>query len=199
MALYVLRPRSGVFSGTRVLFNFGDAVREPKLTDEFGSLYKFLSTQRRPIVDRSVSHSPLSAPTTRTYEGGVAQSFLSDHILFSRKLLSQRVWQVELESVGSAAGSGAAAQSEPSSSRLDLEQFLTANFAFSLTLNSQAYRAQGAEAALEGGIGRRHLPSRRVHLSRCRGAAFVLPAITLPCSVGMRRATTGSPSGLIRR
>ena len=39
---YALRPRQGVFSGTRILFNFGDAVREPTLTDEFGSLYHFL-------------------------------------------------------------------------------------------------------------------------------------------------------------
>ncbi len=42
LSYYVLRPRRGIFSGTRVLFNFGDAVREPSLTDQFYSLYSFL-------------------------------------------------------------------------------------------------------------------------------------------------------------
>ena len=31
------------FSGTRILFNYGDAVREPTLTDQDGSLYRFLA------------------------------------------------------------------------------------------------------------------------------------------------------------
>ncbi len=42
LSYYVLRPRKGIFSGTRVMFNFGDAVREPSLTDQFYSLYNFL-------------------------------------------------------------------------------------------------------------------------------------------------------------
>ena len=42
ISYYALRPRKGIFSGTRVLFNFGDAVREPTLTDQFDSLYSFL-------------------------------------------------------------------------------------------------------------------------------------------------------------
>ena len=43
VSYYVIRPRKGVFTGTRILFNFGDAVREPGLTDQFGSLYQFLT------------------------------------------------------------------------------------------------------------------------------------------------------------
>ena len=43
LSYYALRPRKGIFSGTRMLFNFGDAVREPALTDQFYSLYNFLS------------------------------------------------------------------------------------------------------------------------------------------------------------
>ena len=42
-------PRKGIFSGTRILFNFGDAVREPSLTDQFYSLYNFLARQRRAV------------------------------------------------------------------------------------------------------------------------------------------------------
>ena len=39
VSFYALRPRNGVFSGTRILFNFGEAVREPTLTEQIGSLY----------------------------------------------------------------------------------------------------------------------------------------------------------------
>ena len=42
LSYYALRPRKGIFSGTRILFNYGDGVREPSLTDQFGSLYQFL-------------------------------------------------------------------------------------------------------------------------------------------------------------
>ena len=42
ISYYAVRPRKGIFTGTRILFNFGDAVREPALTDQFGSLYQFL-------------------------------------------------------------------------------------------------------------------------------------------------------------
>ena len=44
LSYYVLRPRAGHFNGTRLFGNFGDAIREPKLTDKFGSLYEILKT-----------------------------------------------------------------------------------------------------------------------------------------------------------
>ncbi len=152
LTLFVLRPRSGVFSGTRVLFNFGDAVREPKLTDEFGSLYKFLQLHGGQSSIDQFHIRPLGAPTTRTYEGGLAQSFLSEHILFRASYFHNQYGR-ELESVG-ATLVPALLPNLSQQDQLQLEQFLTENFAFSLTLNSQDYRAQGAEAAVEGGIGR---------------------------------------------
>ena len=54
---YVLRPRSGVFSGTRILFNFGEAVREPKLTDQDDSLYNFLATYNPSAIPSLHKHS----------------------------------------------------------------------------------------------------------------------------------------------
>jgi vitamin B12 transporter len=152
LTLYVLRPRGGVFSGTRVLFNFGDAVREPKLTDQFGSLYDFLLAHGGEAAIQQFHIQPLSAPTTRTYEGGLVQSFLSDHILFRASYFHNQYGR-ELESVGAALVPALLPNLTPEQ-RLQLQQFLTQNFAFSLTLNSQAYRAQGAEVAVEGGIGR---------------------------------------------
>jgi vitamin B12 transporter len=152
LTLYLLRPRAGVFSGTRVLFNYGDAVREPKLTDEFGSLYKFLQRLGAQSSIDQYHIRPLSAPTTRTYEGGLAQSFLSDHILFRASYFHNEYGR-ELESVGANLVPALLPNLSPDE-QLQLEQFLTQNLAFSLVLNSQAYRAQGAEATVEGGIGR---------------------------------------------
>ncbi len=93
VSYYALRPRHGIFSGTRILFNFGEAVREPALTDQFGSLYQFLITNGYPSVAQQLHIGPLAAPAARTYEGGVEQSFLSEHIIFRDQLLSQRVRQ----------------------------------------------------------------------------------------------------------
>ncbi len=69
-SFYALRPRKGVFSGTRILFNYGDAVREPALTDQEDSLYSFLIANGGQSTIRQLHLSPLSAPTARTYEGG---------------------------------------------------------------------------------------------------------------------------------
>ncbi|MGA2571795.1 MAG: TonB-dependent receptor plug domain-containing protein, partial [Terracidiphilus sp.] len=79
---YALRPREGVFSGTRILFNFGEAVREPKLTDQDDSLYSFLVKNGAQSTIQALHIAPLAAPTTRTWEGGVEQAFLSQHIVF---------------------------------------------------------------------------------------------------------------------
>ena len=89
VSYYALRPRNGVFSGTRMLFNFGDAVREPALTDQFGSLYQFLETNGYQSFHSSLHIGPLAAPAVRTYEGGVEQCFLSNRVCLPRQLLSQ--------------------------------------------------------------------------------------------------------------
>jgi vitamin B12 transporter len=151
VSFYVLRPRSGVFSGTRVLFNYGYGVREPALTDQYGSLYTFLKTYDPPSI-ATFHVSQLDAPTTRTYEGGFEQSLLSEHIVFRATYFHNQFGR-ELESVGAdlvpALLPDLSAQQQQ-----QLEQVLTTNSAFSLVLNSQAFRAQGVETNVEGGIGR---------------------------------------------
>jgi len=54
-----------------------------------------------------------------------------------------------------------------------LEQTLQADGAYEQSLNTQAYRAIGAEATVEGGIGKSLFLPRRLHLSR-RGRAALL-------------------------
>jgi iron complex outermembrane receptor protein/vitamin B12 transporter len=152
LSYFALKPRNGVFSGTRVLFNFGDSVREPTLEDQDESLYTFLVQNGAQSTIQSLNIKQLSAPAVRTYEGGVEQAFLSQHILFSARYFhnqfGREIEYVGLDLIPELLPNLTAAQQQA------LEQILQANFAYELTINSEAFRAQGVEATLEGGIGK---------------------------------------------
>jgi len=147
-----LKPRNGIFSGTRVLFNFGNAVREPKLTDEDGSLYTFLQENGGQSTIEQLHLGRLQAPTTRTYEGGVEQTFLSEHILFRASYFHNEFGR-EIEYVGLDLIPELLPNLTQAQQQI-LEQTLQTDFAYELTLNSQAFRAQGIESTVEGGIGK---------------------------------------------
>ncbi len=149
---YLIRPHSGAFSGTRILFNFGKAIREPKLTDQDDSLYNFLQNNGAQSTIQSLHISPLAAPTMRTYEGGVEQTFLSQHIIFKASYFHNEFGK-EIEYVGLDLVPALLPNLTPTQQQ-KLEQILQANFAYELTINSEAFRAQGVETSVESGIGR---------------------------------------------
>ena len=149
---YALKPRSGIFSGTRILFNFGDAVREPKLTDEFGSLYTFLADSQNQATAQQLGIGRIDAPTTRTYEGGIAQSFLSDHILF-RTTYFHNQFGKEIESVGAKLVPDILGLTGTNKQALIDALGYYYTYDFGVYMNSQAFRAQGIETTVEGGIG----------------------------------------------
>ncbi len=151
-SFYALRPRKGIFSGTRVLFNYGDAVREPSLTDQFYSLYNFLETSGGQSTIDALHIAPLAAPTTRTYEGGVEQSFLNQKLVFRASFFHNEFGK-QIEYVGVNLIPELLPNLTPAE-QLQLEQFLQANFAYELSINSEAFRALGVEATVESGIGR---------------------------------------------
>jgi len=154
LSAYALRPRNGVFSGTRILFNFGDAVREPALTDQFSSLYQFLQTNGYQSVAQQLHITPLAAPATRTYEGGVEQAFFSQRLMFRASYFHNQFGK-QIESVGARLlpnlipGLNAAGQQELETA---LGYYYT--YDYGLAINSEAFRAQGIESTVEGGIGR---------------------------------------------
>jgi vitamin B12 transporter len=150
---YILRPRKGIFSGTRALFNFGDSVREPTLTDEFGSLYKFLLSNDSQAI-QELGIGPLAAPAVRTYEGGGEQSFFSGRLVFRASYFHNQYGR-EIEYVGGhllpnlIPGLNATQQQELITA---LGYYYTDDYG--LAVNTQAFRAQGIESNVEGGIGR---------------------------------------------
>jgi vitamin B12 transporter len=152
LSYYVLRPRKGIFSGTRVLFNFGDAVREPSLTDQFYSLYNFLVMNGGQSTISQLHISPLGAPATRTYEGGLEQAFFGERLVFRSSFFHNEFGR-QIEYVGLDLIPELLPNLTPAQQN-QLEQFLEANGAYEQSLNSQAYRALGVETTVEGGIGR---------------------------------------------
>ncbi len=152
VSYYVLRPRNATFSGTRILFNFGEAVREPKLTDQDDSLYDFLAKNGGQSTIQQLHVGQITAPTERTYEGGIEQSFLDEHIIFRTSYFhnefGREIEYVGLDLVPALLPNLTAAQQQ------QLEAILQANFAYELTINSEAFRAQGVEATVESGIGK---------------------------------------------
>jgi len=149
---YVVRPHKGIFSGTRLLFNFGDAVREPALTDQFYSLYNFLVMNDGQSTVSALHITPLSAPQDRTYEGGVEQMFFSERLKFKTSFFhnefGRQIEYVGLDLVPELLPSLTSAQQN------QLEQVLQASGAYELSLNTEAYRALGVETTVEGGIGK---------------------------------------------
>jgi vitamin B12 transporter len=154
VSYYALKPRHGVFSGTRLNFSFADAIREPTLADQSGSLYSFLLTEPGGSDTITALNIPkLGAPTARTWEGGVEQAFLSERIILHVNFFHNQFGR-QIESVGV----GLIPELLPNlttAQQQQLEAFLHNNNAFSLDVNSEDYRALGVETTLEGGIGSR--------------------------------------------
>jgi len=152
-SFYVLRPRSGKFSGTRILFNYGDAVREPALTDQFESLYQFFTSAGIASTAQQLHITPLAAPTARTYEGGLEQSFLSERIIlhanYFHNEFGKQIEYVDKYLLPNLLINLTAAQQQQLAAVLALYPSK-----YSFSANTQAFRAQGFETTVEGGIGR---------------------------------------------
>ena len=151
-SFYVFGPTKGVFSGTRLLFNYGDAVREPSLTDQFYSLYSFLEQNGGQATIEQLHITPIGAPTARTYEGGLEQSFFSEHLIFRTSFFHNEFGR-QIEYVGVDLIPALLPNLTPAQ-QSQLEQQLQADGAYELTLNTEAYRAMGVETTMESGIGR---------------------------------------------
>lgn len=151
--VYALKPRAGVFSGTRVFFNYGDAIQEPQLSAEFDSLYNFLVDNGYSATAQQLHIGPLAPPSTRTYEGGAEQAFLSEHILFKVSYFHNEFGR-QIEDVG-----GSLLPDALGLSGQERQDFINAlgyyyTSDYPLEVNTGAYRAQGIEATVEGGIGK---------------------------------------------
>jgi iron complex outermembrane receptor protein/vitamin B12 transporter len=155
VSYYLFKPKDGVFSGTRLQFNYGDGVREPTLDDETYSLYRLMASANQSALARQIGISPLTAPATRSYDGGLTQSFLQERLVFRLNLFHNQFGH-EIESVPSkqlVAMMTSLTSAEIKNLKSVLGSYYTNNSG--LVMNTQAFRAQGIETTVEGGIGSR--------------------------------------------
>ena len=81
LAWYPVRPGSGSFRGTKLRFNFSKGVQEPNLASQFGSLNGLLSQQGDQQAIQQYRIAPIGAERSRSYDGGVEQSLLSEKMV----------------------------------------------------------------------------------------------------------------------
>jgi iron complex outermembrane receptor protein/vitamin B12 transporter len=152
LGFYAVRPRSGVFSGTRLNFSFSQGIREPKITDELGSLYDILKQNGEQATIQQLHISPIEGPTTRTWEGGGEQSFWNERIVF-RATYFHNEFGRDIEGVGV----GLIPTLFPNltaKQQTALEAEINGDNASGLDVNSLTFRAQGLETTVESGIGK---------------------------------------------
>jgi vitamin B12 transporter len=146
LAYYPVRPGNGLFHGTKVRFNFAKGYQEPTLDEQFASLYNFLLGEQGGREAIQQFHiSPIVEEQSRTYEGGVAQSFLSERGLLRVSYFHNQYGR-QIESVPGTEVPLLLPQLSPSE-RQALESLLSN--AGGIDLNSQAFRAQGIESEAE--------------------------------------------------
>ncbi len=153
LAYYAVRPGPGIFRGTKINFNFAKGVKEPTLTEQFGSLYAFLLTQPGgPEAILSANISPIGAEHTRSYDGGVEQNLFGQHVLF-RVTYFHNEYGNQIESVSP----GVVPELLPDLTPEEKQQLqaLLQNTYTSLTVNSLDFLAQGIESEIQYSIGRK--------------------------------------------
>jgi iron complex outermembrane receptor protein/vitamin B12 transporter len=139
LAYYVLRPQaSGLFTGTRLRFNFGKGILEPTVPAQTNSLFALLSGLPNGAELIQQFHvSPIHAQRSRSYDGGVDQEFLNGRALASLIYFHNEFGDVPefLGSLQSLTALGV----PPSLAQIVADSF-------GAYINSLAFRAQGFEA-----------------------------------------------------
>lgn len=146
LAYYPVLPGDGILHGTRVAVNFSNGYREPSLDEQFASLYDFL--QGEPEGTAAVTQlriTPLAEEQSRTYEGAVTQSFLSERGQLRVGYFHSEYGRL-LEPVPSTEAPLLLPQLT-AAQRLSLTSLL--NQAGDLAVNSGAFRAMGLESEAE--------------------------------------------------
>jgi iron complex outermembrane receptor protein/vitamin B12 transporter len=146
LAYYPVRPGKGIFHGTKIWSNFAQGFQEPSLDEQFASLYDFLLGQqggREAIQQYHIL--PIEEEQSRTYEGGVAQSLLSERGLLRIGYFHNQ-YRRQIEPVPATEVPSLLPQLSPSEQESLKSLISTAG---PLDLNSQAFRAQGIESEVQ--------------------------------------------------
>jgi vitamin B12 transporter len=149
LIFYPIRPGRGLFRGTKMTFNFANGYQEPSLDQQFSSLYSFLqTTQGGGQAIQQFHITPIVEEQVRTYDGGVAQSFLNERGLFRVNYFHNQYGR-QIEPVPATEVPELLPQL--TLSQRQMLQSVLSNSG-DLDLNSQAFRAQGIESEVQFGV-----------------------------------------------
>jgi vitamin B12 transporter len=148
LAYYLLRPdTSKLFSGTKIRANFGTGIKEPSISDAGTSLFSLLQTLANGAQLISQFHiAPIGAEQSKTYDGGVEQSLFDGRAKLAITYFHNEFTHL-IEFVPT---QGLIEFGVPPS----IADSLLGGSQFGATVNSQAFRAQGAEGEVEYRMGR---------------------------------------------
>ncbi|HEY0794806.1 MAG TPA: TonB-dependent receptor, partial [Acidisarcina sp.] len=141
---YLVRPGRGVLHGTQVKFNFSKGVREPGIFDQFDSLYGILHQAGDDAIASQYNVHPIGAERSRSYDGGIEQSFASERLLLRAIYFHNEFGnQIEFVNAGVLTQLG-----------VNATVAATINNLFGgADIGSLSFRAQGAETEAQFGFG----------------------------------------------
>ena len=141
LAYYLVRPgSSGVFSGTRLSFNFAKGIKEPSIYYENNSLYHLLQdtalVPNGPELIAQYHIRPFLAENSRTYDGGIEQQLIG-----GKARLSATYFHNEFTNQAEYVGANYLVQ-------LGVPEAVAQSLnIFGAAVNTLNYRAQGAEVS----------------------------------------------------
>ncbi len=143
LAYYPVRPGAGWAHGTKLKFNFAKGIQEPDLFSQFDSLAGILDANGESAVVAQYGIRPIGGEESRTYDGGVEQSFFSQRLLLNATYFHNQFGnQIEFVSADSLQQLGVA----PAVIAILNQTFGGAD------VNTLSFRAQGAEIELQSQI-----------------------------------------------
>jgi vitamin B12 transporter len=143
LAYYLFRPTNTHWlNGTKLNFSFGKGIKEPSIYYQSISLFDILAAQPDGAELIKQYHvSPIGPETSRTYDGGVDQQLWNGRARITLTYFHNEFTNgVEFVPQSALLQLGLPAASDPA-------------VQFGAAVNSQAFRAQGAEVATEYQIG----------------------------------------------
>jgi vitamin B12 transporter len=143
LAYFPVRPGAGIAHGTKLTFNFSKGIQEPDLNSQIGSLQGILEQYGYADLIAKYNVRSIGGQTSRSYDGGIEQTFLNERLLM-KALYFHNEFGNQIEFVDGLTlpligVSPAVAQA--------IEQVYGG-----ASVNSLAFRAQGAEVELQGEI-----------------------------------------------
>jgi vitamin B12 transporter len=143
VAYFPVRPGAGIAHGTKFTFNFAKGIQEPDLNSQIGSLQGVLEQYGYADLVAQYHIPAIGGETSRSYDGGVEQTFFNERLLM-KALYFHNEFKNQIEFV--------------SGTTLPLlgvsQEVATAveNTYGGASVNSLAFRAQGAEVELESQV-----------------------------------------------